>query len=111
MDIRTPAEVVAALREIRDMSDKGLKLLSERERDLVVAELEADKVEALAYLEAKGTVEDRKQQAKLAVLEARQVAELLRVEVSRIKLKLRQLSENQMSIQTSARMIELEWRG
>lgn len=111
MELRTPVEVVRALREIRDMSDKGLKLLAERERELVMADLEVNRVEALAYLEAQGTVEDRKQIARLAGLECRQAAELLRVEVSRIKLKLKQLSENQMSVQTSARMIELEWRG
>lgn len=110
-ELRTPFDVVTELRSIRGQAEKGLALLAEKERELVMLDLEADRVEAVTFLNAHGAVEIRRQESKLAALEARQAAELARIEVSRIKLKLKHLAEAQMAVQTSARMIELEWKG
>ena len=108
--IDTPLDVINELASIRSQSERGIALLAEAEAKAVKLELEADKAEALALLEAKGNIPDRQAVAKLASLEQREAAELARVEVSRIKTKLRHLSESMMAVQTSARMVELEWK-
>ena len=108
--IETPLDVVQELAAIRQQSERGVNILAEAERKAVLLDLEAEKREALAFLEAQGTVADRQAVAKIAAYEAKQQAELARVEVTRVKTKLKHLSEATMAVQTSARMIELQWR-
>jgi hypothetical protein len=108
--IETPGGVIEELAEIRRRSEAGLGVLEDLERKLVIAELEADKLEAQAILNGQGTVVDRQALAKLASMDKAQEAALLRVQVNRAKAQLRHLSESMGAVQTSARMIELQWR-
>jgi hypothetical protein len=108
--IEFPADVVRELNSLRAQSEKGIAYLAETEAEFVRLDLEADRVEALTFLEAGGTVADRQAVAKLKALDAREAAELKKVEVNRIKLKLRHLSEALTATQTASRMIELQWR-
>lgn len=108
--IDTPGDILRELNSIREMAEKGVTYLAEAEQKFVRLESEADRIESLAFLECQGSVADRTHIARLKSLEARQDAELAKVEVSRVKLKLKQLSEAQMNIQTQARMIELDWK-
>lgn len=108
--IETPLDVVSELAAIRRESERGVSVLAEAEKKAALLELEAERVEALAFLEAQGTVADRQAVAKLRSNEAKQAAELARVEVTRVKTKLKHLSETTMAIQTSARMVELQWK-
>jgi hypothetical protein len=108
--ISTPGEVIQELNAIRERSEKGLNLLESLERSLVTAELEADKIEAQAVLSGSGTVVDRQALSKLASIDAREKALLIKVQVNRAKAQLRLLSESMGAVQTSSRMIELEWR-
>lgn len=108
--IDSPGAVVRELADLRAQSQRGVEVLAEAEIKQVNLALDAERAEFLAFLEAQGTVADRQAIAKLASLEKRQQAELAKVEVTRIKTKLKQLSEAMMSVQTSARMVELEWR-
>lgn len=108
--IDNPSDVLRELGEIRDLAEKGISYLAEAEQKFVRLESEADRVESLAFLESQGSVADRNHIARLKALEAREAAELAKVEVNRVKLKLKHLSESQMNIQTQAKMIELEWR-
>jgi hypothetical protein len=108
--IEYPQDVIKELASLRAQSEKGVAILAEAEIKHVTLDLQAEKVEALAFLEAQGTVADRNAIAKLKSLEARQEAELAKVEVNRVKTKLRQLSEATMATQTASRMIELQWR-
>jgi len=108
--IETPQDVINELAAIRRESEKGIAYLADVETKLVALELDADRAEALALLEAQGTVVDRQAVAKLASLEHREAVALAKVELNRVKLKLRHLSEAQMAVQTSARMIELGWK-
>lgn len=110
MSVEFPADVVRELAAIREQAEKGVQVLADAETKLVLLELEADRVESLAFLNAEGSMDLRKHKAVLESLDARQSAELARVEVGRIKMKLKQLSESQMGIQTSARMIELQYK-
>lgn len=108
--IDSPQAVISELSRLRTQSERGVSVLADAEAKYVHLSLEAERAEFLAFLEAQGTVADRQAIAKLASVEARQKAELAKVEVTRVKTKLKQLSEAMMSIQTSARMVELEWR-
>jgi hypothetical protein len=108
--IEYPADVVRELLNLRQQSEKGVGVLAEAEAKQVQLALAAEREEALAFLDAQGTVADRQAVAKLASIDAREAAELAKVEVNRIKTKLKQLSEAQMAVQTSARMIELQWK-
>lgn len=108
--IDSPGAVISELASLRQQSEKGVSVLAEAEIKYVHLTLEAERSEFIAFLDSSGTVADRQAMAKLASLESRQAAELAKVEVTRIKTKLKQLSEAMMSVQTSARMVELEWR-
>lgn len=110
MNLEFPADVIRELGVIREQAEKGIQVLADAETKLVGLVLEAERVEAIAYLNAIGTVPEREARATLASLEHREAAELAKVEVNRVKTKLKQLSEAQMSIQTSARMIELQFK-
>lgn len=109
-EIQTPHDVVRELARVRDEADRGVKLLQSEANELVRLEAVADRIEYSAYLEAKGTINDRQAISRLQAEEARTAAELQKVKVDYIKQKLRQLSESTMAIQTSARMVELDWR-
>lgn len=108
--IEFPLDVIRELALIREQAEKGVQVLADAETKYVELELAADRAEALAFLNATGAMDIRKHTATLESLEARQAAELARVEVNRVKTKLKQLSEAQMGIQTSARMIELQFK-
>jgi hypothetical protein len=108
--IEFPLDVIRELAQIREQAEKGVQVLADAETKYVQLQLEAERVEALAFLSAEGAMDLRKHQATLASMEARQAAELAKVEVNRVKTKLKQLSESQMGIQTSARMIELQFK-
>jgi len=108
--IETPADVVRELAEIRAQSEKGVAYLAEIEEKYVRLDSEANKLELSEFLDAQGTVADRQAIAKLRADDLRFEAELARVEMNRVKNKLKHLSEAQMSVQTQARMVELEWK-
>jgi len=109
-EIQYPGDVIRELSALRVQAEAGIGYLADKEKEYVKLSLEADRIEALTYLEAGGSIPERTAVAKLKALEAKQAAELCKVEVNRIKLKLKGLSEAQMNIQTQARMVELEWR-
>lgn len=109
-ELEYPHDVIRELSNLRGMAEKGVQILADAEAKQVTLTLEADRAEYSAFLQAQGTVADRQAMAKLASIDARQAAELAKVEVSRVKVKLKQLSEAQMAVQTSARMIELQFR-
>lgn len=108
--IEFPADVVRELMEIRYQSERGVALLAETEARSVKLEMEADRIEYVAFLDAQGTVADRTAYSKLKALNARQESEIAKIEVARIKVKLRQLSEALNATQTAGKMIELQWK-
>ena len=108
--IEYPADVIRELAALRAQSEKGVSILAEAEANLVRLDLAADRIESLAFLESQGSVADRNHIARLKALEAREASELAKVEVNRIKVKLKQLSEAQMNVQSQGRMVELQWK-
>lgn len=109
-EIQYPADVIRELASLRNQAEKGVEVLAEVETKYVMLSLDAEKVEALAFMNAMGTVADRTAIAKIESLDARQAAELAKVELNRVKTKLKHLTDAQMAVQTSGRMVELQWR-
>ncbi|HLP97634.1 MAG TPA: hypothetical protein VK149_04235 [Sideroxyarcus sp.] len=109
--MNTPATVIAELREIRRESAKGIQSLYEAEAKFAELDRAADVEEAKALIAAQGTVVDRQAVAKIATADARLAADIAKAEWNRVKAKIRLLEQQQMSVQTEARLLELEWRG
>ncbi len=108
--IEYPADVIRELASIREQSAKGVALLADAEKKAITLDLEAERQEMLAFLDAQGTVADRQAVSKLKSIETREAAELAKAEVQRIKTKLRHLSEALNATQTAGKMIELQWK-
>jgi hypothetical protein len=108
--METPGQIIQELNQIRQQSEKGIQLLADAERKYLELASEADKIEATELLKAQGTVVDRQAVAKLKSLDAKFQADLAKVELNRIKSKIKHLSESQMALMAAGKLIELEWR-
>jgi hypothetical protein len=106
----TPDMVIQELMEIRRQSEKGISLLADAEQKMIQLELDAERIEAQALLDNQGTVVERQAIAKLKSLEARQAAGLAKVEVNRIKTKLKHLSESMMAVMHAGKMVEITYK-
>lgn len=106
----TPDSVIQELMEIRRQSERGISLLAEAEEKQIRLELEAEKIEAQALLENQGTVVERQAIAKLKSSEARYAASLAKVEVTRIKTKLKHLSDSMMAVMHAGKMVEITYK-
>lgn len=106
----TPDGVIQELMAIRQQSEKGVALLAEAETKHMKLSLEADRIEAQALLDASGTVVDRQSIAKLASLDAREQAELAKIEMTRIKNRIKLLQESMMAVMSAAKMVEITYK-
>lgn len=106
----TPQQVAQLLHRIQIEMEKGVKATYDAQVRYADADSEAQRAYALAYLEVQGTVEDRKQIARLKASDALLKAELCKAEWDRCRLKMKQLESQQMSTQTASRLIEVELR-
>ena len=107
--METPGQVIKELETIRQQSEKGIELLAQAERKYLELASEADKLEATELLKAQGTVVDRQAVAKLKSLDARFEADLAKVELNRIKSKIKHLSESMMAVMAAGKLIQIEW--
>ena len=109
--METPKEVIRELEKIRNQSEQGIALLAEAEIKYLELASAADRVEATELVSAQGTIVDRQAVAKLKAMDVRFEADLAKVELSRIKAKIRHLSESQMAVMAAGKLIQMEWRG
>jgi hypothetical protein len=110
MEFQTPDSIIQELKTIRNESGKGVEALFAAEEELARLELAYDTAYSKAIMSHSGTALDRQALALLAVADARLERDLARARLSRVKVKLKVLSEQQMSVQTQARMVELTWK-
>jgi len=108
--VDTPQQVALILHRIQIEMEKGVKATYDAQVRYADADSEAQRAYALAYLEVQGTIEDRKQLARLKASDALLKAELCKAEWDRCRLKMKQLESQQMSTQTASRLIEVELR-
>jgi len=106
----TPQEVAQLLHRIATDMERGVQVTYDAQVRYADADSEAQKAYALAFMESQGTVEDRKQIARLKASDALLRAELAKAEWDRCRLKMKQLESQQMSTQTASRLIEVELR-
>ena len=66
-----PVEIEQTIRELVNRIAKGIQVCSDRYTAFLNADREFDRAYAQAYLAADGSIEDKKQQARLATDEAR----------------------------------------
>jgi|AntAceMinimDraft_11_1070367.scaffolds.fasta_scaffold41543_5 hypothetical protein len=109
--MESPKEVIKELERIRNQSEQGIALLAEAEVKYLELASAADRVEATELLSAQGTIVDRQAVAKLKAMDVRFEADLAKVELNRIKAKIRHLSESQMAVMAAGKLIQMEWRG
>jgi len=108
--METPGQIIRELERIRQQSEKGIDLLAQAETKYLELEAEADKLEHSELLKAQGTVVDRQAIAKLKSADARFQADLAKVEINRIKSKIKHLSESLMAVMAAGKLVEMEWR-
>lgn len=106
----TPDLIIQELMAIRQQSEKGVALLAEAEQKHLELSMAAEKVELQALIEAQGTVVDRQAVSKLASQDMRFQAELAKIEMTRIKSKLKQLSESMMAVMAAGKMVEVTYK-
>jgi hypothetical protein len=106
----TPDSIIQELMAIRQQSERGVALLAEAEQKHLELTMAAERIELRALLDAQGTVVDRQAVAKLVSQDERQDAELAKIEVTRIKSKLKQLSESMMAVMAAGKMVEVTYK-
>ena len=105
-----PSEIITSLAELTALNKKGVEALFAVEQDLAEAEHELDMMEAQAFLSADGSVAERQAKAKLESAGARLERDLARAGVSRIKMKLRGIESEIMSLATMAKISQAEMK-
>jgi NADPH-dependent 7-cyano-7-deazaguanine reductase QueF-like protein len=105
-----PSEIITSLAELTALNKKGVEALFTAEQELAEAEHELDLVESRAFLSADGSVAERQAKAKIESAQARLTRDLARAGVSRIKMKLRGIESQMMSLATMAKLQQAEMK-
>ena len=110
MKIITPDQIINELIEIRENATRGVEVLHQAELKMLKAELSMDRAEAIAYLNAEGSIGERNAKVKLMTEDESLDYAVTKAEYNRVKTKLKQLELSQMSVQTQAKLVELTYR-
>jgi hypothetical protein len=105
-----PSEIISSLAGLTELNKRGVERLFELEQELAEAEHDLDLVESRAFLTAEGSVAERQAKAKLESADARLARDLARAEVSRVKMKLRGIESEIMSLATMAKIAQAEMK-
>lgn len=105
-----PSEIILNLAELTALNKKGVEALFAAEQEMAEAEHALDLVEARAFLTADGSVAERQAKAKLEAADFRLARDLARAGVTRIKMKLRGLESETMSLATMAKIAQAEMK-
>lgn len=107
----TPHEIIAELQRLTAESSKGPQAVYEAEKSVASAELAYDRAFSLALLNADGkTADDRKAAATIGCGDAKFELALARANLSRVKLKVKQLESAQVAVSVISRLTEAEMR-
>jgi len=106
----TPAGIESELREVIKQIRMGVQALNEAETKAVTLNDEADRIEWRSYIANHGTIKDREALAKLEAADARLAADIARIEVNRVKAKIRALETESMAISVMAKQVAIEWQ-
>ena len=105
-----PSDIIAGLAELTALNKKGVEALFTAEQELAEAEHDLDLVESRAFLGADGSVAERTAKAKIEAADARLARDMARAGVTRIKMKLRSIESEIMSLATMAKIAQAEMK-
>lgn len=105
-----PSDIAKELLELTQVNRQGVEALYDAEANLARAELDLDKTEAGAFIQATGSVAERQAQAKLDAAEARFQRDLAKAQVNRIRTKIRAIESEIMAQATMAKIMQAEMK-
>jgi NADPH-dependent 7-cyano-7-deazaguanine reductase QueF-like protein len=103
-------EIQQQIAELIAENQRGANALYEAEVSLAKAENELDLIEQKAFIGAEGTIADRTAIAKLKSADARLQRDLRRAEMTRVKVKIKQIETALMALGTQVKLIQAELR-
>lgn len=110
MEIVSPDQVIAKLNELIQTGEKGINALYDAEFKVADRDLVYEKAYQSAFLEAQGTVADRTAVARLKTAEIKFELDMAKVELSRVKAKIKQVSDAGTLTAVIAKQVELTFR-
>ncbi len=110
MEIVSPDQVIAKLNELIQTGEKGINALYDAEFKVADRDLVYEKAYQSAFLEAQGTVADRTAVARLKTADLKFELDMAKVELSRVKAKIKQVSDAGTLTAVIAKQVELTFR-
>lgn len=105
-----PDEIINELRRLTAEMEKGARFLYEAEVKLAHAEADYDMAFSKALLNASGSIPQQTAIAKMETATEKLAVDLLKAEVSRVKMKMKVLSETATATAVQFKAVELTWR-
>jgi hypothetical protein len=110
LEIVSPDQVIAKLNELIQTGEKGINALYDAEIKVADKDLVYEKAYQSAFLEAQGTVADRTAVARLKTADLQFELDLAKVELNRVKAKIKQISDAGTLTAVIAKQVELTFR-
>ena len=110
MEIVSPDQVIAKLNELIQTGEKGINALYDAEFKVAYRDLAYEKAYQQAFLDAQGTVADRTAIARLKTAEVKFELDMAKVELNRVKAKIKQISDAGTLTAVIAKQVELTFR-
>lgn len=102
--------IVSDLQILIEQTRKGSEALYSAELELAQRELDLDKAESLAFLNAEGSVAERQTKARLEVADIRFERDIAKAAVNRIRTKIKGLESELMAQATISKLVQAEMR-
>jgi len=110
LEIVSPDQVIAKLNELIQTGEKGINALYDAEIKVADKELVYEKAYQSAFIEAQGTVADRTAVARLKTADLQFELDMAKVELNRVKAKIKQISDAGTLTAVIAKQVELTFR-
>ena len=110
MNITTPDQVIAELNRLKVESERGITALYDAEVKVADRDLAWTMAYNQHFLDSKGTVADRESVAKMNSANEKFELDMAKIELSRIKAKIKQLSDAGTLTAVIAKQVELTYK-
>lgn len=110
LEIVSPDHIIAKLNELIQNGEKGVNALYDAEFKVADKDLAYEKAYQSAFLEAQGTVADRTAVARLKTADLKFEHDMAKVELNRVKAKIKQISDAGTLTAVIAKQVELTFR-
>jgi len=110
LEIVSPDQVISKLNELIQVAEKGVSALYDAELKVAEKDLTYEKAFQSIFLETQGTVADRTAVARLKSADLKFDLDLAKVELNRVKAKIKQISDAGTLTAVIAKQVELTFR-